>query len=143
MEQITRKDGIIYYGGRVCRNADDAYCHFRDDYHAGLGKRVYRRLNYPDRTERIHETAIVFEEEYGRELDREFVGYDKRIPTRLLGLAGVSYCWIFSGKDFPDFEEDKYWRWFEWLYSGRGRSLIRHLGKDKGRTSKRLKTRYR
>lgn len=143
MEQITRHDGKYYYGKQVCTDSNDAYCRFRDDYHASLGKRVYRRLNSPEREERIHGFHIYFSESVQSSLDAEFGKPDKRIPYRLLGLVGISYCRGLSGADTPELEEDVYERWFDWFLL-HGNEIMYQVGLNDraGRTSKN-KRRYR
>ena len=143
VRKITKNDGRYLYGTQLCIDANDAYCRFRDDYHASLGKRVYRRLNMPERAERIHGFHVYFDEPVQRALDAEFGEPKGRVPYRLLGMANLSYCRGLSGADMPDYEEDRYERWFDWFLS-HGQEIMRQIGlKDKaGRTSKN-KRRYR
>lgn len=143
MEQIKKRDGCYFYGRQLCLNADDAYCKFRDDYHASLGKRVYRRLNAKDRSERIHGFHVYFSRPIQEKLDAEFGQPRQRIPYRMLGLVGVAYCRGLSGGDTPDYDEEKYERWFDWFLSHGGKIMLR-VGKNEkvGRTSNN-KRRYR
>lgn len=139
MEQIVKRDGRIYYGEQLCRDADDAYCHFRDEYHRSLGKRAYERLNrLGQRTERVHGYGFVFSEQ----LDRG--GVRVSAPVRLLGIVEGAYCRGFGGWNLPDYTEEEFEQWFDWAFS-KGSGALRLVGRnDKaGRTSKRLKTRYR
>ena len=97
MEQITKRDGIYYYGGRKCLGIGDAYTRFREDYHKGLGKRVHKRLDRLGwRTERVHGFGFVFAD--GRPgVPACHTG--TRIPYRILGLVGLSYCRILGQSD--------------------------------------------
>ena len=144
MEQIEKKNGSLYYGKQRCQDANDAYCRFRDDYHASLGKAVYRRLNMPEREERIHGFKAYFCDEMQKRLDEEFGAPDRKIEYRLMGLVGISYCRGIAGYDCPDYDEEKYYRWFDWFIS-HANCMMRRIGtKDKsGRTSKNINTRYR
>lgn len=143
MEQITKKDGKYYYGKQICSDSNDAYCRFRDDYHASLGKRVHRRLNAAEREERIHGFHIYFSEEIQTGLDAEFKDCYKKIPYRLLGLVGISYCRGIDGSDLPDYDEDQFERWFDWFLS-HGDELMTQVGRNEksGRTNKN-KQKYR
>ncbi len=142
MEQIIRKDGQIYYGDILCRNADDAYGYFREDYHAQLGKRVYRRLNrVGQREERVHEFGFCFAGG-GYAVHNDFYG---RIDTRLLGLVCGSYCRMLGGWDVPrEIGESEFEQWYDVLFSEGSRGL-RLVGRNTkaGRTSKMLRKRYR
>lgn len=142
-KKITRKSDVFYYGVQVCRSADDAYCRFRDDYHAFLGKRAYRRLNVQEREERIHGLNFYFSDALAKSLDVEFGAPDKRIPCMLLGLVGISYCWCLDGSNAPDYEDDVFERWLDWFLL-HANDLMKKIGlNDKvGRTSKN-KRRYR
>lgn len=143
MEQITKKDGILYYGKQICSDSNDAYCRFRDDYHASLGKRVHRRLNAPEREERIHGFHVYFSEDIQKELDAEFGVPEQRIPYRLLGLVGISYCRLLDTSGLPDYDDDKYERWLDWFLS-HGDKMMTLIGRNdkSGRTNKNKK-RYR
>lgn len=143
MEQIVRRDGRIYYGEQLCEDADDAYCRFRYDYHRSLGKRAYHRLNrLGQREERVHGYGFVFTHPvYFRRNDG---GACKPVNSRLLGLVEGAYCRGVGAWDIPCDNELEFERWFDWAFS-KGSGAIRLVGrKDKaGRTSKRLKARYR
>lgn len=147
MEQIIRKNGKLYYGKQICSDGNDAYCRFRDDYHASLGKRVYRRLNSPEREERIHGFHTYYTPEFERRLDEEFLRTvdegNKRIRYYLLGIVQLSYCRMFSGADFPDYEEERFWRWLDWFILHAG-ELTTQVGRNEksGRTNKN-KQKYR
>lgn len=142
-EKITRKSDVFYYGVQTCRNADDAYCRFRDDYHASLGKRAYRRLNVQEREERIHGLHFYFSDALAKSLDLEFGVPNQRIPCRLLGLVGISYCWGLDGANVPDYEDERFGRWLDWFLL-HANDLMKKIGLNDGvgRTSKN-KRRYR
>lgn len=142
MEQIIRKDGRIFYGEIRCSDADDAYCRFRADYHASIGREAFLRLNrLGQRTERIHGYGFDFVQE--QIPVRREVG---RIKAYMLGLVGTSYCRGVGRWDLPceALDDDSAWEFIDWIFSRRSGAL-RTVGiKDKsGRTSKRLNTRYR
>lgn len=144
MAQITKRGEVLYYGEQACRDANEAYCRFRDDYHTSLGKRVFRRLNMPNREERIHGFKCFFSLGFQFALDSEFGEPNTRIPYRLLGIVGISYARCFDGNFFPDYEDEKFARWLDWFLLHAG-EIMYQIGKNdkSGRTSKRLKTRYR
>lgn len=139
MEQIVRKDGGIYYGELLCDDADHAYRLYRNDYYAAIGRKAFLRLNrLGQREERIHGYGFVFAEERTAP-----VHSGGRITARLLGLVGISYCRIFGTGEIHTRTDDEFERWLDWALS-RGSGVLRTVGKDKsGRTSKRLKARYR
>ena len=143
MEQITRKEDTIYYGKIRCKDADEAYEHFREEYHDELGKRVYRRLNrVGQREERIHEFGFCFD---GRHDGGRDCGTVKKVDTRLLGLVCGSYCRVVGGWDYPDlYGDDEFDRWFDKAFSAESKAL-RLVGRNAkaGRTSKIANKRYR
>ena len=141
MEQITRRDEVFYYGDTACRDADDAYRRFRNDYHKVVGRKAFERLNrLGQRTERIHERGFVF----SREIDAVHPSFPGSVVGRLLGLVGTSYCRIIGGWDVHCRTDEEFDRWLDWALSEE-HWAVRMVGKkDKaGRTSKRLKARYR
>lgn len=141
MEQITRRDDVFYYGDHACRDADDAYCRFRNDYHKVVGRKAFERLNrLGQRAERIHERGFVFSSYSGSYISL----YPGRVEGRLLGLVGTSYCRIIGGWDVHCGTDEEFDRWLDWALS-EDHWAVRMVGKkDKaGRTSKRLKARYR
>lgn len=144
MEQIVRLNGTLYYGDRICRNADDAYRLYREDYHRRLGRRVFKRLNYPDRLERVHGFHVYYTDDMRRRLESEFSLVDVGIPCRILGISGISYCYAFSLQDCPDYEEEKFYRWIDWALMNYG-SVLKLVGRNtrSGRTSKRNKITHR
>lgn len=139
MEQIIKKDGQIFYGKEKCLDAESAYCKFREDYHASIGRKAFLRLNrLGSRQERIHGFGFSFSSAVP-----PFVS-DTRVPYRILGLVGISYCRIVGGWDIPCRTEDEFERWLDWAFS-RGSGTLRLVGKNdkSGRTSNRLNARYR
>ena len=143
MEQITRTDGVYYYGNHRCRSVDEVYLLFRTDYHNALGKAVHNRLDrVGQRTERIHGYGFDFSEG----CEPESHGYEVygKTPYWLAGLVGTSYCRMVRLWDMPPIEEEDFENWSDWVFT-RGRKALKMLGKNRkvGRTSKRLKTRYR
>ena len=127
MEQITKREGKIFYGQRKCANADEAYRRFRDEYHNELGKKVFQRLNRRGRKERIHEYGFVFS--VARQPPEE-VGFC-RIRYRLFSVIGISYCRIVSGWDMPEMDDDLYEEWFDWAFS-RGSGALILVGRKDG-----------
>ena len=143
MEQIIRKDGQIFYGEKRCIDAEDAYCRFRADYHASIGREAFLRINrIGQREERIHGYGFSFAHMVSFGGDGR--GDCGKVSYRILGLVGMHYCRIVGSWDLPGFTEEEFERWFDWAFS-RGSGALRLVGKNdkSGRTSKRLKTRYR
>jgi len=140
MEQITKRNGIYYYGESKCVDADDAYRRFRADYHASIGRSAFLRLDrLGQRMERVHGFGFEF-------LHRVLppVGCGGKTRCRFLGLVHLSYCRLVGLWDYSDIPEEKFDEWFDWAFS-RGSGALRTLGKNRkvGRTSKTLKKRYR
>lgn len=144
MEQIVRKDGQIFYGRIQCLDADEAYCLFRDDYHRSIGKRASYKLDrLGQREERIHGYGFSFSHPVSLGADDRRPS--KATPVRLLGIVDISYYRIVGCWEWPDnLSEQEFERWLDWAFT-KGSGALRLIGKkDKaGRTSKRLKTRYR
>ena len=142
MEQIILRNGALYYGEKRCRTIDDAYKYFRKDYHTALGKETHGRLDrLGQRKERIHGYGFVFSGQTG--LDELFHGY-KKIDCMIMGLMGISYVRVIGLWDYNKIPDDLFEDWFDWAFT-KGNKALRTVGtKCKvGRTSKRLKTRYR
>ena len=140
MEKITKRNGVYYYGERRCSGADDVYRHFRDGYHASLGRAAYRRLGrFGSRTERVHEFGFVFDGPVSRvDID----GYGK-LRLSLIGLVCGSYCWIAN--EIPqEISEKMQMDWFDWVLS-KGSGGVWKTGKAKGsgRKDRRLNKKYR
>ena len=133
MEQITKRDGVYYYGAVSCRDVNDAYRLFRRDYHESLGRNAWLRLDNIRRTERIHGFGFVFSPECAPQpMDC------KRVQCWMLGLMGVSYCRMFGMWDIPVKTEEEFDRWFDWALSKGSRAILtRELRSKRGRTSKR------
>ena len=139
MVEIKKIDGVYWYGKQRCDTVEEAYRHFREDYHLSLGKAVHLRLNrLGNRKERVHGFGFVFADEPG--------GMDcRRVPCRILGLAHITYFRIVGCWDMA-FGDDEFDRWLDYAFSEKNcrTALVLDNRKDKaGRTSKRLKTRYR
>ena len=97
MVQIVRKDGRIYYGERPCKNAEEAYDLFRDEYHASIGRQAFLRLNrIGQRSERIHEFGF----EFSRPIDGEKFRKYGTVHYGLLGRVGISYSRIFGLEEY-------------------------------------------
>ena len=144
MEQIIKRDGIYYYGVRECKSVDDAYRCFRNDYHDSIGRKAFSRLDrLGQRIERIHGFGFCFKDEDRRALEREFRDFPKSRCV-LLGLVGISYCWICGEGDVPELGEHRFEDWFDWAFMS-GSGGMSYTGKrDKvGRTSKRIRRRYK
>lgn len=140
MEKITKRDGIYYYGERRCSGADDVYRHFRDGYHASLGRAAYRRLGrLGSRTERVHEFGFVLDRPSSR-VDADGHG---KLRLTLLGLVCGSYCWIAS--EIPqEMTEAEQMSWIEWaLTKGSGGVWKTGKAKGSGRKDRRINRRYR
>lgn len=139
MEQIIRKDGVYRYGGKECESVDEAYRMFREDYHGSIGRKAFSRLDrLGQRRERMHGKGFCFCEADRRFLEEKFRGFPKR-RCYLLGLVGISYCWIGDVPDIDDAED-----WLDWAFM-KGSGGMSYAGKkDKvGRTSKRIRKRYK
>lgn len=134
MEQITTRDGALYYGEHECKSVDEAYACFRSDYHRSLGRDASRRLNrLGKRRERVRGYGFVFAE--GEDLQQFDTG--RRIDAQFLGLVGISYArsiGVWSYKHISDSDFDAY---LDWVFA-RGKGNIRTIGvNDKvGRTRK-------
>ena len=142
MEQITKKDGVYYYGAEPCTDINDAYSRFRRDYHESLGRDVYGRLDRAgQRVERIHGFGFVFA---GGQPDGAEFRNNKRVDCRLLGYLGIANCRILGIWDYGYITDEQFERWFDWALS-RGSEALRLVGRKSksGRTSKRLKKRFR
>ena len=140
MEQIIKSGEQYYYGERKCRDADDAYCRFRDEYHAGIGRVAFKRLTrLGSRTERVHGYGFVFEED---PVDPKL--HFTVVPTRLMGIIAGAYCRMLGGWDIPwTVDDDNYEQWFDWAFSYGSRAIKLARTKDKsGRTGDKKK-RYR
>jgi len=144
MEQITKRNGKYYYGQSGCVSADDAYGRFRRAYHESLGREVFKRLDrIGQRVERIHGFGFDFSSEPGSDKFDSYRGFGK-VRYRIFGLVGIAYCRGLGMWDIPFVSEDEFDEWFFWAFS-RNSGVLTLVGKNQktGRTSKRLKTRYR
>ena len=115
MEQIVRRDGRIYYGERPCRDAEEAYELFRNEYHASIGRQAFLRLNrLGQRKERIHGFGFDFAKPVGS--GDEFRKYGT-IHYGLLGRIGISYSRIFGIQEYGRVPEEEFDGWFDWAFS--------------------------
>ena len=143
MEEITKRDGIFYYGERRCEGPDDAYHRFRNDYNASVGRAAFLRLDrLGQRTERIHGFGFHFAEGYRPEGGR-YTGYGK-VRYRMGGIVCLSYARILGLEEYGHIPDEEFDGWLEWAFT-RGSGALKLVGREKGsgRKSKRLKTRYR
>lgn len=131
MVQIVRKEGRLYYGERPCRDAEEAYEFFRNEYHASIGRQAFLRLNrLGQRTERIHGFGF----DFAKPLDyrgEEFRRYGT-VRYRMVGKNGISYMRIFGIHDYGHIPEEIFEEWLDWALS-RGSGAL----KLKRRISKR------
>lgn len=116
MEQIVRRDGRIYYGERPCRDAEEAYEFYRNDYHASIGREAFLRLNrLGQRSERIHGFGF----DFARPLD--YRGNDFRrygtVLYRLAGRIGISYLRVFGLYDYESVPDERFDEWLDWALS--------------------------
>lgn len=115
MEQIRKIDGEYYYGEEKCKDANSAYTRFRNDYHAGLGRCVYKRLDRIGmRVERVHGFGFCFERPVAT--NPKWLKY-RKVKYRLLGLLGTCYYRIFGVWDIPEVTDEEYEDWFDWAFS--------------------------
>ena len=143
MEQITRKYGVLYYGNIKCKDENDAYDWFHDEYNTSMGKAASLYLeNALQRKERIHEFGFV--RPYDDIPERERCFGHRRVRYRILGLIGIHYCRIVGLWDIPKMTEEQMDRWIEWAFT-RGSGGLSLLGRKEGfgRNSKNLRKRYR
>lgn len=140
MEQIVKRGNVLYYGEEPCKSVDDAYRKFRDDYHRSLGRSVYKRLDrLGQRHERIHGYGFVFSD--GVQHD-EFKRLGRVRYT--ISLVVMCYCRQFGLWDMPDVPDEQFDLWFDWAFTEGNRALMLVRTRDRtGRTSRRIKTRYR
>jgi hypothetical protein len=141
MEQITKQDGVIYYGKQRCNNIDDAYDKFRTEYHRICGKDASKRLDrLGQRVERIHEYGYYFTEELHGD---SYVCIGK-IPYRIMGFLGICYVRSISLTDYEEVDDEEFDDWLDWVFR-KGSGMLRLVGKNNktGRTSTRINARYR
>ena len=123
MEQIVRRDGVLYYGKRRCNSASDAYRLFQEDHDRAVVRAAYNKLGrLGQRKERIHGFGFV------RPWDDEVPGEEflslGQVPYRIMGILGISYCRIVGIWDIPPMSEEKFERWFEWAFTKDSGGLV-------------------
>lgn len=133
MEKITKSNGRWFYGEQECRDADEAYWLFRNDYHTSIGKAVRLRLNRIGyRKERVHGFGFVFSERPKPSRKYRRVGY------RMLGLVDVCYCRIIAVSDSGCETEEEFEEWFDYAFSKSSGALrLDGRGEKTGRTARR------
>ena len=142
MEQITKKDGVFYYGDQKCDNVEDAYLRFRREYHDSIGRKAFRRLDrLGQRRERIHGFGFCFPE------DDPIHRLSFSLPRRrceLLGLVGIHYFWMIHLSDLHDLTEKEFDDYLDWALRKGSKALIFSGRRKKlGRTSKNLRKRFK
>lgn len=130
MEQITKKDGVLYYGDRRCRDIDEVYVLFRDDYNRRIGKAVYLRLDrLGQRKERVHGFGFVRRNGFVPTLRRPVA----KAKYRLLGLCCQSYWWSI---DVSNIDEDLFEEWVEYALTKDSKALT-YVGRSNRKRKKR------
>lgn len=143
MEQITKRDGYVYYGEHKCADIDDAYERFRMDYHKSLGRKTSWRLDrIGRRRERIHGFGCVFTDESAPREQQYFPRGRQKIF--LLGLVDIHYFWIMHLED-NGMTDDQQFDYIDWLMMKGNKTLmfVDRKKKNTGRTSKRLNARIK
>ena len=141
MEQIERIDGELFYGETRCKDIEEAYRRFKNDYHQSIGRAAYNRLNrLGSRTERVHCSGFIF----SKPQFNPFGEQTGVVPIYLLGLISGAYCKTLGGWYIPDGTDEQIEQWIDWAFS-KGSGALRLIGKNQktGRTSKRLNRRFR
>lgn len=146
MEQVSIQDGTIRYGKEKCRTYDELYRRIRDDYHSQLGTVTSLRLNrLGSRQERLHSYGFVFSSEDKEALSKVgFANGYRPVYAFLMGIVDIGYSRGIGIWDYGHIKDDDFDDWFDWLFS-RGNRMLRTRGLHSGygRTSKRLRTRYK
>jgi hypothetical protein len=123
-------DGVYYYCGVECRNANDAYSMFRKDYNKAQGRNSFGFLQrLGQRKERVHDSGIVFSE------DKDFsVFVAGKVECYQLGLVSGSYTKIVGVPDI--LTEDEAYEWADVIFR-KGSNLLKIAGRKQktGRTS--------
>jgi len=137
METITRNDGRLYYGQELCKDADEAYKRFREDYHRSLGRAVYKRLDWKkQRVERIH--GFGFSRPYDTRHTAVGFFHLRRPFYYVMGILGISYVYMVGTWDVAKLSDEQFDDWYEWAFTRNSGGLRRGTGKGVklGRTSK-------
>lgn len=124
MEKIERRNGQLYYGEKPCHNADEAYALYREDYHKSLGRQVYKQLDrVGQRTERTHGIGYYFS--WREQPDSKEFLYCKRTRYYVMGLLGISYCYMVGSWDIPEHNtEADFDRWYNWAFDHNSNGLV-------------------
>lgn len=134
MEEMTLRNGTIYYGDKACASADSAYKLFRNDYNASVGRRRNRQLNrIGTRKDRTRGWGAYYDVAVEPPAGYEGV----MVPSRLMGIVATAYCRMIGSWDIPDMSEEDTEKFMDWICSHGNRNL-RLVGRNEksGRTSR-------
>lgn len=143
MEQITKREGVYYYGKEKCSDADECYRLFRTDYNKSVGRAVKLRINRAGaRRERIHGYGSFYTRP-----DIVFLNapFKCRTRYRILGITDISYCRVIDRSDMPEcLTEENIFDWIDWIFLA-GNKALQLTGKRRGtgRKSKYYNRKYR
>lgn len=141
MTQVTRKDGLLYYGEEQIKNIEQAYERIQEEHNRKVGRQVAKRLDrIMRRKERIHGFGFSMESSIKRDTFSSLC----KIPIRLLGLISTSYVFIVGSWDFPEIDDEDFDQWIDFVLS-KNSGMLKLVGKyDRaGRTSKLLNKHYK
>ncbi len=145
MEQVIKGGGEVYYEGVRYKSYDALYRALRSVYHREIGRASYLRLDrYGQRKERLHSHGFVFDAHNRERLTALFADRTNPVESYLLGIVDIGYVRSLGIWNYGDIRDDEFDDWLDWIYS-RGNRLLRTRGlrSGYGRTSKRIKARYR
>lgn len=125
-------EGRIVVEGVPYENPTHAYLAFRKLYNKSLGRATKRRIDtLTARRSVISHYGIDFVKEYAERLNEEFKD-TKKADCYVLGLIGISYCYVYSESGFDpafrDYDDDKRERYLDWLMCA-GTSGVRFCGR--------------
>lgn len=125
-------DGCIVVDGDAYASKSQAYLAARKLYNKSIGRESNGRLGGTRiRKSVISHSGMDFEPEYTKRLNEEF-GQTKKVRCYILGLIGISYCYLYGEWDFDpafrEYDNDKRERYIDWLMC-RGGSAIRMCGR--------------
>lgn len=133
MSELMYMDGDVFViDGERYSSVNGAYEAFRRLYNKSLGKASKRRIgNVTTRKYLISHRGMDFAEEYRDSLNEEFAD-SSRVKCRILGILGISYCYLFGEQDFDasfrEWDDDKRERYIDWLMCA-GTSAVRMFGR--------------